>query len=571
MEIAGLALGVAGLAGLFNVCVQCFDMIQLGRARNRDFEVLHTKLDNQKVRFMIWGQVLGFDEATRSQSTLERPDIRSSIVRTMQCIIGLFQESNDITGKYGLGEESSSKTLAAQTGNNASALRETFRRFQARINRSSKDPRSTTLRWVIVDQKKFLILVQDLRELIDDLESITRSSEALARQRVIVTYEIGSVSDIASLELVEDAATDSQDVLSSAASSRIETLSLSRQTGVPGQDAASSHDSFVTAPTSIMQVMALSDQPVTSIITASFAEPQNQRVINFLKNARTSEGVNSLRVAENFALAQRDKFKRIVQSNKDNFSADAGMTQLELENPHLPDGSRSARVEAESSSSIESSSQSKPLLPGYKYHTVKRILRELSLQHRYDPAMTHLTFVPIVNDISNLLATFFGFPDTPYEGGIFYIRVSYPRDYPWKPPRIWFLTKIFHPNIDPRGNICIDTLEDYWTRALDLSTILLMIVSILDHPNPNDPLVPEIAEQYINDRALYDQNARSYTQVCHWRASIALPINGWSPGTCHQAPLALFELECGWLSRVTNTSRYKGTREKGQVSRQILQ
>jgi hypothetical protein len=55
----GIALGVAGLAGLFGTCVQCFDLIQLGAAFARDYEIVQTKFEAQKIRFLIWGQVVG--------------------------------------------------------------------------------------------------------------------------------------------------------------------------------------------------------------------------------------------------------------------------------------------------------------------------------------------------------------------------------------------------------------------------------------------------------------------------------------------------------------------------------
>ncbi|MCJ1242180.1 hypothetical protein MMC14_010187 [Varicellaria rhodocarpa] len=305
MEPISFAAGIVSLAGLFSVCVQCFDMVQLGRARNRDFEILHTKLDNQKVRFMIWGQALGLDDSSRTLTILDRPQIRSSIARTIHCIIGMFEESREIANKYGLRQDSGGQPMAALTGNNASALKVTFRRFQARTGLSKSPPNSgSTVRWVIIDRERFLALVQDLRELIDDLESITRSSEVLARQRVIVSYEIASVSDVTSLELVEAAATDPQDMLSNAASSRREIFSLKQPTlGTMCSEGGFAFDSFHMAPTSITQVLSLPIEPTDLALQDLSLNPQNQQLIKPLsQNIMAQPGESSSRALHSYEL-----------------------------------------------------------------------------------------------------------------------------------------------------------------------------------------------------------------------------------------------------------------------------
>ena len=101
---------------------------------------------------------------------------------------------------------------------------------------------------------------------------------------------------------------------------------------------------------------------------------------------------------------------------------------------------------------------------------------------------------------------------TPYEGGRFDITMRYPADYPYKPPKVRFQTRIYHPNINKHGLVSLDILGDYWRPALTIEKILLSISSLLMHPNPDDPLVPDIANLYQNDYAQFLATAREWTR-----------------------------------------------------------
>ena len=101
--------------------------------------------------------------------------------------------------------------------------------------------------------------------------------------------------------------------------------------------------------------------------------------------------------------------------------------------------------------------------------------------------------------------------DSPYVGGLFFLNITFPPDYPFKPPKLAFTTRIYHPNINSNGSICLDILKDQWSPALTISKVLLSISSLLTDPNPDDPLVAEIANIYKNDLAQYNANAREWT------------------------------------------------------------
>jgi len=142
----------------------------------------------------------------------------------------------------------------------------------------------------------------------------------------------------------------------------------------------------------------------------------------------------------------------------------------------------------------------------------RRLLKELNEITNNPP--TYCSAGPTNPDnLFNWTATIMGPSNTPYEGGVFKLSINYPSDYPFKPPKLHFITKIYHPNISPSGAICLDILKDQWSPALNTSQILLSLCSLLDDPNPDDPLVVSIANLYKQNKDKYNANAREYTMI----------------------------------------------------------
>uniref|UniRef100_A0A7S3QZB0 UBC core domain-containing protein n=2 Tax=Dunaliella tertiolecta TaxID=3047 RepID=A0A7S3QZB0_DUNTE len=141
----------------------------------------------------------------------------------------------------------------------------------------------------------------------------------------------------------------------------------------------------------------------------------------------------------------------------------------------------------------------------------KRIMKELADLQR-DPPPNCSAGPSDSNDMFHWQATIMGPTDSPFASGVFFISIHFPPDYPFKPPKVQFQTKVYHPNINANGSICLDILKDQWSPALTVSKVLLSICSLLTDPNPDDPLVPEIANLMKRDKNLYESNAREFTR-----------------------------------------------------------
>merc|ERR1711918_124944 len=101
---------------------------------------------------------------------------------------------------------------------------------------------------------------------------------------------------------------------------------------------------------------------------------------------------------------------------------------------------------------------------------------------------------------------------SPYENGIFKLELFLPEEYPTSAPKVRFLTKIYHPNIDKLGRICLDILKDKWSQALQIRTVLLSIQALLSAPNPDDPLANDVAELWKLNEPEALKNAKEWTR-----------------------------------------------------------
>ena len=105
-------------------------------------------------------------------------------------------------------------------------------------------------------------------------------------------------------------------------------------------------------------------------------------------------------------------------------------------------------------------------------------------------------------------------PDSPpYSKGAFKIDIAFPAEYPFRPPKISFRTKIYHPNVDEKGQVCLPIVSaENWKPATKTDQVIQALVSLINDPEPDHPLRGDLAEEYMKDRKKFMKNAEDFTK-----------------------------------------------------------
>lgn len=144
---------------------------------------------------------------------------------------------------------------------------------------------------------------------------------------------------------------------------------------------------------------------------------------------------------------------------------------------------------------------------------IQRIQREFKEVVKSEEVAKCSIKVELLNDsYTELKGEIAGPPDTPYEGGNFILEIKIPETYPFNPPKVKFLTKIWHPNISSvTGAICLDILKDQWAAAMTLRTVLLSLQALLSAAEPDDPQDAVVARQYKENNEIFKRTAEHWT------------------------------------------------------------
>ncbi|KAM3085703.1 hypothetical protein ACMFMG_002768 [Clarireedia jacksonii] len=533
MEAAGLVLGVLGIAGLFSACIDNFDIVVRAKDFSEDFDILCTLLVTQRVQFAIWGELVGLVADANGKKlpynkAIDRPDIRSALERTLNNIRLLLQKADVIVDRYEI-EYGSSPSTEVSTSKGMDVFKDHWDSFKTRLRKNQKQKSVTKVtRWAVHDSAQFEKQVSRIKELVEALYSITSSLGLLEQQHARLKQEIESISDTQSLRLLRDAASVDhrassliQDV-SDTASRRLTFVTKSITGGrTITTNPTGAGSSFYTARsrTSVRSTVSVIDEESNNEINNGKLEDHTDSISELVQEKMSAAPTldlpqNQRLLAE--ILKKADKHKPLSFASGDrSYGQQLAAYKKSDEDFCLRN---SARMIAYASTGTSAA---------------KRMFFEL--RRIREAGVPFVSAAPIGDDLSRILASIEGPPETPYEGGIFWITVSVSEENPSKPPLLRFHTRVYHPNVDHKGNICADYQERWnalpksryvkgaykdpnsqWfqetTGIWSLGALLTALCALLATPDVEDPLVPEIAQVYLENYDNYCAAAKLYTQ-----------------------------------------------------------
>ena len=140
------------------------------------------------------------------------------------------------------------------------------------------------------------------------------------------------------------------------------------------------------------------------------------------------------------------------------------------------------------------------------------------LQQNPIPTIGLVVGMPDPNNPFLWQCTMIGPSDTSFSGGLFYLRIIFPQDYPQHPPEVLFLTPIYHVNVNhikqdkcPLGHICISTLN-FWNPSYRMREVLTNIFALFYMGNPDSPYGTDRQGEMVYNRPLFEEKIRYFTQ-----------------------------------------------------------
>ena len=150
-------------------------------------------------------------------------------------------------------------------------------------------------------------------------------------------------------------------------------------------------------------------------------------------------------------------------------------------------------------------------------------MRQLKNEYKdldQNPNMNIGATIGLVNedDIFNWRVSLYCYDDTPYKGGLFFVSFHFPNNYPNSPPKVRFLTPIYHLNVnpkrnhpDPPGNVCLSILSR-WNPNCKVEDILVSLHSLFYMTNPDSPYGLDRAIEFKENRNAYEEKVKFFTK-----------------------------------------------------------
>ncbi|KAL9607204.1 MAG: hypothetical protein Q9167_007860 [Letrouitia subvulpina] len=208
-EAAGLDLGAVSLAGLFTICVEYLDYIDIAQNHGRDFELSMTKLILLKAKLNTWGRSLQVTNEGQ-ENTVLRDHWKEEQENVGRCLVGIktiFEEADKMESRYGLRPlpaDADIISLSQGQASNAFVQIETVFRSKL-LRRQEKLSILQKTRWAIRDKKRFDAMIAELAFLINGLVDLCERLQALELQQKLLRVEIQAITDADSIRLMEQA------------------------------------------------------------------------------------------------------------------------------------------------------------------------------------------------------------------------------------------------------------------------------------------------------------------------------------------------------------------------------
>ncbi|KAH8691538.1 hypothetical protein BGW36DRAFT_388505 [Talaromyces proteolyticus] len=401
---------------LFSVCVN--------KMSNLQQELHEMELWILLIRFKAWGQACSLDNPQSRLQELDNPALHVLVENALMRFVHLLSETDRLEG---LGSRNLPDMTSSTNTTAFQRLRNILNDPTERGGLQPVHPRRNT-----DDRGRSEETVEALSNYVDEIESLTNIPAVSDQRQRIIEKEVESISDLSILEQLESARSGTSAVVSEVASIRLRKL---RDQADTDSDKAET-DSTISLDPSFQTAQAY-----LQIDKQMFEEAESD-----FQDMMIAEGVGNLDALSPDDRAQQANWKagkpafQIPRWRASSKTAQYG-SKLEL----IRNANEVVRQEQIS------------IRPKKFTAAANRILRNLQ-QIISDDVKGIRVLLPVADDLEHLHACIEGPPDTPYEGGIFWIDMQL-KEYPFKPPKLRFMTRVYHPNIDCRGVVCADFLE----------------------------------------------------------------------------------------------------------------